>query len=183
MPTGTTTRRLARRVPVVLVWSAVLVAVAGRLLLGLGICSVVSDTMLPTYSRGDLVLTRLVDAAALRVGDVPVIVPPGHSGPYVHRIVSLDRSTGAPVLRTRGDGNDADDAWAARLTTTQVPLVIGVAPGLGRLTLLVQDPGVRALLIALIGLLVTALAVREVLLHPPTVPPARSSSPVPEGTP
>ena len=97
--------------------------------------------------------------------------------------MAVDRSTGAAVLRTRGDANTADDAWSARLTTTKVPVVVAVAPGLGRLTLLVQDPRTRALLIALLGLVVTTLAVREVLHLPLVVPPARSSSPVPTGTP
>lgn len=181
MTAPTTARRVWRRVPLALLWGAVAAGLVGTLVLGLGISSVVSDSMAPTYHRGDLVLTRLVDASALQVGDVPVIVPPGESGSYVHRVVGLDRSTGAPVLRTRGDANSVDDAWSARLTTTQVPIVIGVTPGLGRLTLLARDPQTRALLIALLGLVVTALAVREVLLHPATMPPARSVTPVPEG--
>lgn len=182
MTTTTPHRSTWRRVPLALVWAAIAVAVVGRLVLGFGLSWVVSDSMAPTFHRGDLVLTRLVDSAALRVGDVPVIVPPGESGSYVHRVVAVDSSAGAPVLRTRGDANGADDAWSARLTTPQVPRVIAVAPGLGRLTLLAQEPQTRALLIALIGLLVTALAVREVLLHPSSVPPARLTSPAPEGS-
>jgi len=182
MTTMTLPRRAWRRVPLALVCGAIAACVVGRLLLGFGVSWVASDSMSPAFHRGDLVLTRLVDAAALQVGDVPVIVPPGESASYVHRIVALDTSAGAPVLRTRGDANGADDAWSARLTTPQAPLVIGVAPGLGRLALLAQEPRSRALLVALIGLLVTALAVREVLLPPKTVPPARLTTPVPEGS-
>ena len=182
MTTSTLPRRAWRRVPLALVLGAIAACVVGRLLLGFGVSWVASDSMSPTFHRGDLVLTRLVDAAALQVGDVPVIVPPGESGSYVHRVVALDSSAGAPVLRTRGDANGANDAWSAQLTTPQVPLVIAVAPGLGRLALLAQEPQTRALLIALIGLLVTALAVREVLLPPATVPPAWLTTPTPEGS-
>ena len=164
--------RALRRTTVAVAWALVLLLAGGRLVLGLSMTSVLSESMAPEFRRGDLVITRLVSAQALRVGDVPVVVPPGGTVPYMHRVVSLDAPAGSPVvLRTKGDANEAPDAWTAELTTGEVPVVVGAVPGLGRLTLSGQPPALHAGLVALLGVLVTALAVREVLHHPEAAPP------------
>ena len=152
-----------------------LVAVA-RLVLHVGVAPVLSDSMVPTFSAGDLVVTRLVDARDLRVGDVPAVVPPGESSPYVHRIVEV-RPGARPVLVTRGDANGVADPWRAELTTEQVPVVVASVPAVGHLLVALGSSSSRALLVALLGLAVTALAVSQVLLVPAPRRPARSCAP------
>ena len=131
--------------------------------------------MSPTFSRGDLVVTRLVKVADLQVGDVPALVPPGGTTPYVHRITKIHTGSGALILTTKGDANPAPDAWPERLTTAHVPIVVGVVPGLGQPGLLVHGRRGKALLIMLIGLLATVTAVGMVL----RVPAPSAPTPVP----
>jgi len=164
-----TSRRLLRWLPSTLLVIALLVLAAGHLLLHLGASTVLSQSMSPTFHRGDLLVTRLVQVADLRVGDVPALLPPGGTTPYVHRIAMIRTGTGAPVLTTKGDANPVPDAWSERVTSARVPVVVGVLPGLGRPGLLVRGRRGEALLVTLIGLLATVNAVRMVL-HVPAPP-------------
>ncbi|AAT89821.1 hypothetical protein ATY41_11210 [Leifsonia xyli subsp. xyli] len=74
-------------------------------------------SMVPTYQRGDILLvSRAIDASALRAGDIVVVDPArtvahynGSSlrlGPYVHRI--LQAKSGERFI-TKGDGNALPD--------------------------------------------------------------------------
>ena len=169
-------RALVRRGLCVLGLGLFGVVAVARLVLHVGVSPVLTDSMSPTFSAGDVVLTRLVDARDLRVGDVPAVIPPGQSSPYVHRIVEVRPGDALPVLVTRGDANDATDPWRAELTTAQVPVVVAHVPELGHLLVALGSTSSRALLVALLGLAVTALAVQQVLLLPAPSPrrPART---------
>ena len=167
--------RLLRWLPSALLITA-LVALAVGYLLHFGASTVLSQSMSPTFQRGDLVVTRLVAATDLRVGDVPAIVPPGGTTPFVHRITAIHTGTGAPTVSTKGDANPAPDAGFERLTTTRVPVVVAVLPRLGWPGLFIHGRRARSLLITLIGLTSTAIAVGMVLhvpaplaLTPPTL--------------
>ena len=178
------TPRRWRRPGVLLLSGLLLALAAGRVLLGVGASAVLSDSMAPAYQRGDLVVTRRVDASSLQVGDVPVLLAPGRDRPVVHRIVERRGTAGSPVVRTKGDANPAVDAHTSRVTGDTVPVVVALVPGLGRLAAGPDDPRRRALLVAVAGLLLTALAVRGVLRTLPVdAPPLLSHPTSPEGTP
>lgn len=69
---------------------------------------VLGNSMEPTYSSGDLVLT--VKTGDYELGDVIVFTPePGHHN-VVHRIVSGDEVSG---YMTQGDNNDFVDPWVS----------------------------------------------------------------------
>lgn len=169
-------RQVRKRLPFVVLTIALLCFGFGRLVLHLGASTVLSDSMAPAWHRGDVVITRLVRGSSLRIGDVPALVPPGYTNAYVHRIVGVHDVEGVPVLTTKGDANPVADAWSERLTTARVPVVVGVVPGLGRASLLLHDPLARALFIAMLGLFITAYAVREVLRVQTSVPSARNAT-------
>lgn len=164
------TYRLLRWLPSALLVTALIALAIGHLMLHLSASTVISQSMSPTFQRGDLVVTRLVAATDLRVGDVPAIVPPGGTTPYVHRITAIHTGTGAPTLSTKGDANPAADAGLERLTTARVPVVVAVLPRLGWPGLFIHGQWARSLLLTLIGLMTTAIAVRMVLRVP--APPA-----------
>jgi len=145
--------------------------VAGRAA-HLSVAPVLSGSMRPAFAPGDLIVTRTVDVRNLRVGQVPVFVPPGQSAPYAHRIVSLKGDPAHPVLRTKGDANPTADAWVSRLATPTVPVVVGHLPYAGRLLAVGRTPHTRALVILLVGLCTTGLAVRLILTTPPPARPA-----------
>lgn len=66
---------------------------------------VASDSMAPTFVRGDLVVTHPV--STLRVGEAVTFRKYGHL--VTHRIVAQGRTPG--TFETRGDANPGNDPW------------------------------------------------------------------------
>lgn len=58
---------------------------------------------------GSVAVTRRVDAAALREGDVIAIGTRREGEPILHRVVGVEDVGGRRYLTTRGDANDTDD--------------------------------------------------------------------------
>jgi signal peptidase I len=113
--------------------------------------TVLSNSMQPTASAGDVAITQDVSIESLRVGDVIAFIPPDQTRPVLHRITSLRDG----VITTRGDANLVDDPWRASLAGSTAYRLVAVSPLLGWLTEL-QRP---ALLLA--GLLVGLAIVLE----------------------
>lgn len=108
--------------------------------------TVLSNSMQPAFSAGDLVVTQTVASDAVRVGDVITFVPPDGTRPVIHRIRSLEGG----LITTRGDANSINDTWRFSLVSPTTDRLVAVVPYLGWLSQL-QRP---ALLLAgaLIGL-------------------------------
>jgi signal peptidase I len=120
------------------VWAvAILGAVALALLVHLGgfqVTRVLSPSMVPTFSPGDLLVIRSVDTMDLHVGDIPVLPDPDEPQfQYVHRIISAQRSADGLQVVTQGDANPASDTPVTVLTA-KVPEVVFSVP-LGRFNL------------------------------------------------
>ena len=114
--------------------------------------TVLSNSMQPTASAGDVAITQAVPVGSIRVGDVIAFMPPGNSQVVMHRISSM---RGA-VITTKGDANRVEDPWHVTLAGQSAYRLVAVVPALGWLTEL-QRP---ALLLA--GLLVGLAIVLEV---------------------
>ncbi len=152
-------RRLLRAARAVLplavvVLLALVTAVVPRVI-GAVPLTVLSASMEPALSAGDLVVVRPVDPADLRVGDV-ITVQPATGDPTLvtHRVTAVERVDGAVAsVQTRGDANGAADdpvlpAQVQGRVLYSVPLV-------GHLT---HNPWARtAAVAALTGLLIRAL--------------------------
>ncbi len=130
-----------------------LLVTAGVVVLGAGIAvrvaglnfqTVLSNSMRPTFSAGDVAITQAIPMDSVRVGDVITFYPPNSTRALIHRVTSLQDG----VITTRGDGNAIDDPWHITLAGTTAYRMVAVVPSLGWLTEL-QRP---ALLLA--GLLV-----------------------------
>ena len=121
-----------RIVDVVLVTAGALVLAAG---IGFRVAdfhvqTVLSGSMRPTLSPGDLAITQGVPLSSLRVGDVVVFTPPNETQAVIHRIASRE----GDVITTKGDANNVADPWSVTLQgATQYRLVF-VVPYLGWLT-------------------------------------------------
>ncbi len=74
--------------------------------------TVLSGSMEPALSPGDVVVVRPVDPGELRTGDVVTVQPvSGDPTLVTHRVVQVDRDgTDVTGLVTRGDANGAADA-------------------------------------------------------------------------
>ncbi len=116
--------------------------------------TVLSNSMQPTFSAGDVVVTRPVPIAVLQVGDVITFVPPTEARTLIHRIASLQDG----VVTTRGDANGVDDPWHLRLSGPSAYRLVAVVPLLGWLTQL-QRPAF--LLAGLVLILAIVLQLRK----------------------
>ena len=106
----------------------------------LHVSTVLSNSMQPTFSAGDMVVTQTISIDALHVGDVITFMQPGTTRVLIHRISSFQDG----VITTRGDANSVDDPWKFNLTGPTANRLVAVVPYVGWLTQL-QRP---ALLLA-----------------------------------
>jgi signal peptidase I len=144
----------------VAITAVVLLTGVGLLAMGYRVSPVLSASMTPTYRAGDAIVTKPVPAHSLRPGMIPVIVPPGEAVPYAHRITSASASQSAVVVTTKGDANPVADPWHARIDARRVPVVVATVPALGRVLVWIHGRAIRAVLLALLGLLVTGVGTR-----------------------
>ncbi len=167
-PAGTATARLLTRVASL--WALVLLAGVASLVVvfHLAATPVLTGSMRPTYSPGDVIITQQVPLTELHPGQIAVFTPPGETAPFAHRLTSVAGDPQHPVVTTRGDANPAPDPWHARLGGPAVPVVVGVLPAAGRVVLLVSGRQGHALVVALAGLILTAATTRHVLRRAPT---------------
>jgi signal peptidase I len=93
--------------------------------------TVVSNSMRPTFSAGDVAVTQAVPINSLRVGDAIAFYPPGKTEPVLHRITSLETTATGVVITTRGDANPVDDLWHAALSGTTAYRLVAVVPLIG----------------------------------------------------
>jgi signal peptidase len=114
--------------------------------------TVLSGSMRPTISPGDLAITQAVPAGSVQVGDVIVFGPPDGTQPVLHRIVSRD----GDVLTTKGDANSVADPWRITLAGSTGYRLVFVVPFLGWLTKL------RGVALIAAGLIVALLILLEI---------------------
>lgn len=137
--------------------SVVLLVVA--LLLGLRPVVVVSGSMEPEIPVGALVVTRVLPAGDVEVGDVVTVPRPRGDGLVTHRVVSTSASpdeAGAVRLELKGDANAHPDPTPVEVA--EVERVVLALGGLGTVVLGLQEN---------VGVLVAALLAGAVLVSVP----------------
>lgn len=83
---------------------------------------VLGGSMEPTYHIGSVLFVRRVNPESVQVGNVITFASPnsvpGREGTLTtHRVISIDRSSGQPIFRTKGDANRSDDDWSVPADT------------------------------------------------------------------
>jgi signal peptidase I len=146
-----------------------LVVLSGAIIrfLDASVAPVLSPSMRPTFSEGDLLVVRSVPTAELELGDIAVLAhPDAPSRPFAHRIVELEHRAVGIEVRTRGDANPALDPETLRISSPRTTVVIGRIPSAGRLVLALGSgiPRVLVSLMAALFLLVAVLRVVGMLL-------------------
>ena len=111
---------------------------------------VLSGSMEPNVPKGAMVVAEQVDIHHLRVGDIMLFNAPldGHP-PVVHRIHEIFEIGGEPAFRTKGDANDAPDAWTIHLHARKVWRVAHVIPYAGTLVGLLHQADLRVLVLVI----------------------------------
>lgn len=160
----TSVRDIVRRVILVLLaaalgCSAYLMSAAGLarnqlpMPFGVGLATVESNSMVPAFARGDLLVVGAQGADEPAVGDVVVYQDPT-IGLVVHRVVSVD----GDLVTTQGDANNtADEPFDRSRIVGHVLLVV---PALGLLVGAMRTP-LGVLLVLAAALLLVELPFRR----------------------
>ena len=78
--------------------------------------TVLSGSMRPTFSPGDMIVVSPEPMRDLRVGDVITFQIPTAGHPVeTHRLVSILQPGNEPIVKTKGDANTSADPWQAEL--------------------------------------------------------------------
>lgn len=143
-------------VSTVLVILVVLFAVllVGARLVGLKVYTVVSGSMEPTYSVGDLIYVKEVAPQSIEVGDPITFVMNEDLMVATHRVVAIDAAN--QRFTTKGDANEVEDAAPVHFNNL-IGKPIFAIPLLGYVSNWVQNP--PGIYIAVGGGLVLLLAV------------------------
>jgi signal peptidase len=122
--------------------------------------TVLSGSMKPRFGPGDLVIVTPEPARDVRVGQVISLhIPVGDHHVQTHRVVQVLRGGEHPVIRTKGDANNALDgstAWQVRV----------VVPKLGWLIVWLRSPWLRLLTVFVAPALFVIIAIRRIWSEP-----------------
>ncbi|KAH6584241.1 hypothetical protein BASA61_007599 [Batrachochytrium salamandrivorans] len=120
---------------------------------------VLSESMEPSFQRGDLLILSLL-SDPIRVGDICVYKIKGKDIPIVHRVLELheNHTTNKTLILTKGDYNPVDDRglynrgqlWIE--PDDIVGRVTGHLPYMGMLTIMLNDyPQLKVVMLGLLG--------------------------------
>ena len=158
-PAGSAASRAATALLVV----ALLVAAlsAGGAALGYRGVAILSGSMEPAISTGDLAVVDTIRASEMRVGDVVTFrAEAGFS--VTHRVTAVrTKSDGALAVTTRGDANVAPERWATSPKAT-VGRVVTTVPELGALTRWTASENGRLIVLGIVAAFGAGLALRRI---------------------
>ncbi|MGF9662351.1 signal peptidase I [Arthrobacter crystallopoietes] len=143
--------RVAKRALSVCTTVLLVLTVALFLLLAIGprvfgyqTATMLTGSMSPMISPGDVVVTVPVDSSELKVGDVVTYhIPVQDHRVETHRIVDITREDGGTVIQTKGDANEGIDPWKATLEGQVVHRHAFTIPHLGAVIRTLREPAVR----------------------------------------
>jgi signal peptidase len=129
--------------------------------------TVLSGSMRPYFSPGDLVVVTPEPLREVRVGQViSYRVPVGDHHVQTHRVIAVVRGGDNPLVRTKGDANTAADPWVAKLHGTTAWRVRTVVPKAGWAIVELRSPLVRRLLVFGAPLLLALLGLARIWRAP-----------------
>lgn len=132
-------KKILDGVSLVLVLLVVLFAVflMGSRLVGLQVFHVVSPSMEPTYSEGDLIYVKTVDPDSVKVGDPITFVLNEDLVVATHRVVAIDSEN--RQFTTKGDANKTEDAAPVHFNNL-IGVPVFSIPLLGYVSAYIQSP-------------------------------------------
>ena len=109
----------------------------GSRLMGLQVFNVISGSMEPTYSVGDLLYVKTVDPDSVKVGDPITFVLNEDLVVATHRVVEVDRVN--RQFTTKGDANETEDAAPVHFNNL-IGVPVFAIPLLGYVSAYIQSP-------------------------------------------
>ncbi len=110
--------RSARRPLALAAWlaagftAALLLAVAGAMLLGERPVVVLSGSMEPVFSPGDVLIERSVEPRQVKIGQIVTFQEPGSDRSITHRVRSIEAHGPKLVFTTKGDADNGVQRWS-----------------------------------------------------------------------
>ena len=132
----------------------------GSRLVGLQVFNVISGSMEPTYSVGDLLYVKTVDPDSVKVGDPITFVLNEELVVATHRVVAVDRENRQFV--TKGDANETEDANPVHFNNL-VGVPVFAIPLLGYVSAYIQNPPGMYVAITLGVILLAAVFLPDML--------------------
>jgi signal peptidase len=133
----------------------------GPHVLGYRTATMLTGSMEPGISPGDVVITVPKPAAELAVGDViSYHIPIEDQRVETHRVTKVVHAAdGTTTFRTKGDNNPGVDPWTATLQGDTVWEERAVVPGLGNAIRMLRSPAVQhgVFWVAVAGLILLGL--------------------------
>lgn len=109
----------------------------GSRLVGLQVFNVISGSMEPTYSVGDLLYVKAVDPDSVKVGDPITFVLNEDLMVATHRVVEIDSENRR--FTTKGDANESEDANPVHFNNL-IGVPVFSIPLLGYVSAYIQNP-------------------------------------------
>jgi signal peptidase len=81
------------------------------------IVAVESNSMVPTFQKGDILILQGIQPDQLKIGDIIVFSSPQHSTPIVHRIIKINPDK---TFQTKGDANTGQLPFEKHITPSQI---------------------------------------------------------------
>lgn len=129
--------------------------------------TVLSGSMKPFFSPGDIVVVTPEPTREVRVGQViSYHIPVGDHHVQSHRVIKVVRGGDHPLVRTKGDANAAPDPWTARLNGGTAWQVRAVVPKAGWAIVWLRTPAVRHLALFAVPLLLAILGLFRIWRAP-----------------
>ena len=141
--------------------------------------TVLSGSMRPTFSPGDVIVVTPEPARDLRAGQVISYHIPVDGRPVVtHRVVRVIEPGDEPIVQTKGDANNAVDPWRAKLHGGTIWRYRLRAPLLGYPILALRTPRAHWLLVVFLPTLLALYGVASVWRpRPRPAPPHARTDP------
>lgn len=141
---------------------ALVLAAAVPIVFGGRTFTVMSGSMEPNVSTGDLVLTVPISPGEAKSGDIVTFTDPSNNGRLLtHRVATSRRDGQQYRFVTKGDANSNAERWAVP-ADGRVGRVVMKMPKLGYVMALSRKPEARVALIALPALLLAGFALAAI---------------------
>ena len=132
----------------------------GSRLVGLQVFHVISPSMEPNYSVGDLIYVKTVDPDSVKVNDVITFVMNEDLLVATHRVVAIDSES--RHFTTKGDANQTEDAAPVHFNNL-IGVPVFSIPLLGYVSAYIQSPPGMYVAIAFGAVLLTAVFLPDFL--------------------
>lgn len=133
----------------------------GSRLVGLQVFRVISPSMEPAYSVGDLLYVKDVDPDSVKVGDPITFVLNEDLVVATHRVVAIDSEN--RQFTTKGDANETEDAAPVHFNNL-IGVPVFAIPLLGYMSAYIQSPPGMYVAIALGVVLLAAVFLPDIMV-------------------